>query len=415
MKVEENMSKGKQLALFAFIDAFGWRVFQENDFLADRLETAQPLDSILGYSCSCDPTIISGELPNVHGHFSFFCYDPPKSPFGACRWLSMLPRSITKRGRIRRWMSRLIQKMKGYTGYFQIYNVPFDRLPYFDYSEKRDIYQPGGLVNGTRTIFDYLRKHDVPFSLSDWRRNERHNIAAMKEQIEEGDIRFGYLYLAELDGIMHAEGTRSPRVAEKVKWYDEQFRTLLDAASKEYDEVRLYVFSDHGMADVVKNVSLVAEIDSLGLTFGEDYGVMYDSTMARFWTLNDEAETKIRGKLEELDYGRILSDDELKDFGAYFEDRRYGNLLFLLEPGALITPSYMNETHVPGMHGYDPTHEDSVALLASTASLAEPVSRLDDLYSLMRREADICGNLTSDEAETTFDDSESELLVEQGA
>ncbi len=378
-----------------FVDAFGWRIFQDNDFLSDRLQTAEPLETILGYSCACDPTIITGELPDVHGHFSFFCYDPPASPFGPCRWLSLLPWTITKRGRVRRQLSKLIQRVNGFTGYFQIYNVPFNRLPYFDYSEKRDIYEHGGLVNRTPTIFDYLRENNIRFSLSDWRKNEQHNIAAMTEQVREGDIRFGYLYLAELDGIMHAEGTESPRVAEKIQWYDSQFRKLMDEAQQQYDEVRLYVFSDHGMANVTKNVDLVAEIDSLGLRFGEDYAVMYDSTMARIWTLTDEAELRIRGKLTELDYGRILSEDELRGYGAFFEDGRYGDLLFLLEPGALITPSFMNETHVPGMHGYDPKDADSVALFASTDLVSDPPRRLDDLYGLMRREADICGGLAA--------------------
>ena len=242
---------------------------------------------------------------------------------------------------------------------------------------------------------DYLRENNIRFSLSDWRKNEQHNIAAMTEQVREGDIRFGYLYLAELDGIMHAEGTESPRVAEKIQWYDSQFRKLMDEAQQQYDEVRLYVFSDHGMANVTKNVDLVAEIDSLGLRFGEDYAVMYDSTMARIWTLTDEAELRIRGKLTELDYGRILSEDELRGYGAFFEDGRYGDLLFLLEPGALITPSFMNETHVPGMHGYDPKDADSVALFASTDLVSDPPRRLDDLYGLMRREADICGGLAT--------------------
>lgn len=394
------MTNHKELAIFAFVDAFGWKVFQENTFLADRIETAQPLESILGYSCSCDPTIITGELPNVHGHFSFFCYDPPASPFAACRWLSLLPNSITKRGRVRRYLSKAIQWLHGFTGYFQIYNVPFNRLPFFDYSEKRDIYQPGGMNNGTPTIFDYLREQQIPFSLSDWRCDERTNLTAMTEQVKQGDIRFAYLYLAELDGIMHADGTHSPRVAEKIGWYDEQFRKLLAAAESEYDSVRLYVFSDHGMTNVVKNVELVREIDSLGLEFGRDYAVMYDSTMARFWTLTPEARIKLTEKLETLDYGRILTDEQLKEYGAYFEDRRYGDLIFLCEPGALITPSYMNHTHVPGMHGYEPRDEDSVALFASTAEVAEPPRRLDDLYALMLQEAKRCGEVADDSLES---------------
>ena len=43
------------------------------------------------------------------------------------------------RNRVSRWVAR----RNGYTGYFQLYSVPFSRLPHLDYTEKRDIYMPG--------------------------------------------------------------------------------------------------------------------------------------------------------------------------------------------------------------------------------------------------------------------------------
>ena len=72
-----------KLSLFVFIDALGWNIYRRQSarLLADELQTAQPMNTILGYSCACDPTILTGQLPQEHGHFSFFQFAPHRSPF----------------------------------------------------------------------------------------------------------------------------------------------------------------------------------------------------------------------------------------------------------------------------------------------------------------------------------------------
>ena len=69
-----------KLSLFVFIDAFGWRLLQEHSFLDDLLHTKVPVETVLGYSATCVPTILTGAWPRDHGHFAFFRYDPDASP-----------------------------------------------------------------------------------------------------------------------------------------------------------------------------------------------------------------------------------------------------------------------------------------------------------------------------------------------
>ena len=129
----------RRLAIFAFIDAFGWDVLQKHDFMEDELPHRASVETVFGYSSTCIPTILTGCMPQEHGHFSCFYYNPAGSPFRICKTLNLRPKSVTRRGRVRRYMSKFIAKWYGYTGYFQIYNMPFTRLPLFDYSEKRDL------------------------------------------------------------------------------------------------------------------------------------------------------------------------------------------------------------------------------------------------------------------------------------
>ena len=371
------------LTLVVFIDALGWEISKRHAFLDDILTHKAPLATTFGYSSTCIPTILTGRQPRDHGHFSFFYYNPQESPFAAMRYLKLLPRGLTRRGRIRRYMSKIIKKYYGYTGYFQIYNMPFEHLHLFDYSEKRDLYQPGGINNGLSTFFDVFRQSGVPFSLSDWQASETDNLQLAKRDISTGQIPFVYIYLAELDGILHANGTSANVVSEKIKWYDREIRKVMDCAAENYDEIRLIVFSDHGQADVDVDYDLISKIERLDLRFGVDYVAVYDSTMARFWFLKEGVSKRVEQLLETDAHGRVLTDSELAELGCNFEGNKYGELIFLVDPGVLICPSFLGETHLAAMHGYHPADRDSVALVGSNVSLHPEPRGLTDMYDLI--------------------------------
>jgi len=373
----------KKLLLFTFIDAFGWELLQKNIFLEGFVKKKAPLETIFGYSATCDPTILTGLLPREHGHFSFFVYDPANSPFKTARMLSLLPQSLSRRGRVRNQISRFYKKYLGYTGYFQLYNMPFRTLHKYDYTEKRDIYEPGGINSGARTIFDRLRDEKIPFYLSDWRASEAINLRVLKEQIQKADISFAYLYLAAMDATLHAHGTGSELVRAKIAWYDEQIRDIIATARHNYDSVSFFAFSDHGMTDVRSTCDLMSMMAGLPLKQNLDYAVVYDSTMARFWFLRDHAEEQIVSTLRGCSQGRILDQETLRSWGCDFSDRRYGELFFLMNPGVLLCPSFMGETKLAGMHGYDPHDRDSTAMFVSNVENCRVPARLDDLYRLM--------------------------------
>lgn len=372
-----------KISLFVFIDGFGWELLRQHPFLDDVLTLKAPLETVFGYSCTCIPTILTGKLPREHGHLSFFRYGPDQATFDHCRMMARLPDSLMGRARVRRVISRILQKMNGFTGYFQIYNVPFQYLPLFDYTEKRDLYQPGGINNGIPTIFDHLRAREIPFHMSDWRASEQNNVRALKQALDEGTIEFAYLYFAAMDGLLHSNGTRSPRVAEKIRWYERQLRDVIDQAHRKYDTVQLYLFSDHGMTDVTEECDLIAQIEKLGLRFGVDYAAMYDSTMARFWFLRESARRRIVKVLEAESRGHILSEEQLEAYGCNFADHAYGELFFLLEPGVLLCPSFMGQKRIPGMHGYAPEDRNARAIFCSNVEPDPIPKRLDGLFDLM--------------------------------
>jgi predicted AlkP superfamily pyrophosphatase or phosphodiesterase len=386
MSIDMTNSENQTLSIVTFIDALGWEVLKGRSFMEKELPHRRPLRSTFGFSSACVPSILTGKQPQEHGHWSFFYKTQGPSPFRGLRWLRHLPRRITDRGRVRSQISKRLKKRLGFKGYFQLYNIPFKHIDRIDYCEKNDLFKPGGINQGD-SIFDRLDDAGVDYHVSDWRSGEPENISSLLGAIEQESIRFAFLYMADMDALLHQVGKDSDRVDEKLEWYEHRLRELLDCAGRHYDEVRLFVCSDHGMATVHTHVDVMTEIESLPLRYGEDYLATYDSTMARFWFETPEAEAQVRQALSNIHHGRILSDDELEALGCAFAGDQYGELIFLVDPGTIILPSHMGTAPITGMHGYHPDHADSdAALLSNVPPLTDPRG-IADVFHLMTAEA----------------------------
>ena len=341
--------RSPRVSLVVFIDALGWEVLKGRKFLEERLPFRRKLRSVFGFSSACIPSILTGLMPRDHRHWSFFYYSPQTSPFRPLKLLGLLPKAIVDRGRVRNLISKLVKRFYGYTGYFQLYNIPFDQIDQFDYCEKRDLFVPGGMNRG-QNIFDHLEAAGVPYHVSNWREPEEQNLEALKADLRQGQIRFALLYMAAMDALLHEVGKESP------------IHTHLD---------------------------LMTQVEGLGLTFGRDYTATYDSTMGRFWFHQPEARNRILELLEGISEGRILPPEELQSLGCDFEGDQYGELIFLANPGVLVVPSHMGPKPITGMHGYHPDDADSDASLL--ANVAPPVDAqvITDVFHLMRAEAGV--------------------------
>ena len=372
-----------------FVDALGWRIVQEQGFLPELLPHQSPCNTVFGYSSTCDPTIITGTMPDEHNHFSCFIDADGKSPFKALGALSWLPHKLAGYHRVRNKLSAWYASKLGYTGYFQLYSVPFKFLPHLDYTEKQDIYGAGGsgIMGGQEIIFDHWERSGKKWMHSDWRKGDAYNLNEMQEAVEEGEVELAYLFTSKLDATMHKYGTRGAEVEAKVTEFAERVQSIYDAASKNYEQVNFYVFSDHGMADTKQVSDMMLRWNKLPYIFGKDYVATWDSTMVRFWFRgNEDVRRATTEWLEQQPEGKIVSDEQLKAWRCYWEDGRYGDLFYLLPAGTIFAPSFMNQKWVNGMHGYTPDHEDSAACWLTNDAEAKPEG-LADIFAVMKKAA----------------------------
>ncbi|HCX73057.1 MAG TPA: hypothetical protein DHM37_04995 [Candidatus Cloacimonas sp.] len=374
---------GEKVYLFMFIDAMGWEILKNRDFLKQELPYRKAVNMQLGYSCTAIPTILTGQPPVVHKHFTFYYYDPQNSPFKIFKYLKYLPKQIFSRWRVRHLLSKMIAKHNGYTGYFEMYAMPFDRIQYFNYAERTDLFEPGGLYP-TPNLADLLVEKNIPYHISNWRHSESENIEAMKQDLKRGDIEFAFLYTADLDALLHRVTKDGKEITAKINWYASHIKEIMNLAAENYEDYEMYVFSDHGMTSLAGTVDAKQHFEKLNLKFGNDYVAVYDSTLVHFWFFNNQARRKIMLEAQVLPHSHILNRQEKQKYGIDFSDDMYGEEIILMDPGYQIEPSDMGLKALPAMHGFSPEHHDSKASFLGTNDPEISVNWVGDYFQVMK-------------------------------
>jgi hypothetical protein len=397
------------LPLFIMIDACGWEIVKNDPFGKSFAPVRHRLESVFGYSSTCVPSILSGRWPSEHRNWCYFVYDPKNSPFRMLRPFKWLPKALTSRRIFRRMLTKVVKRKLNFQGYFDLYNIPFDYISLYDFTEKKSPLKPGGMNRGPN-IFDFLTHRHIPHFVSDPDRTERENLDMLLAQVSDEDIDFAFMYWPGLDGLLHSVGNQSPEIGGKLRHYEKWVEELLARAKGHYREIRLYVFSDHGMANCVEHLDLKRKIEGLPIEIERDYAVVYDSTMARFWFFNERARDLITRALKAVPEGRIVPESELKMMKAHFEDGYFGELIFLVKEGVLIVPSHMGERPITAMHGYHPKDKHSYAtLMTNRSKLPVNVEAIPEIFKLMTLDAEEAFSRNGHTAEKRIESRELEI------
>ena len=379
-------TRKRRVSLCVLIDALGWKVLEDQQFLNDVLVFRQPLKTVLGFSSSAIPSLLTGQSPTQHGHWNLFYYDPVKSPFAWLRGLRHFPDKIVNH----RVSQKLIKEAGRHFFHmgpqFECYVKP-TLMPYFNWVERRCIYEPTG-ISGAPSIFDRLVDSGIPYraySYHHW--NDKEILELAQNDLEHSDAEFFFVYLCELDAELHAFWAHPERLRSMLTEYETKLRRLCETALRLDPDASIAIFSDHGMAPVTDRYDLMKDVDALGWKMPDDYLVVYDSTMARFWFFNEETRTNVNDCLTNQRCGRILSNEELQELGVYFPDRRYGETIFLLNSGHMFFRSdFHSGNWLPtGMHGYHPNDPYSDAVFLCNRPPVLPLNTIRDIYDYMER------------------------------
>jgi hypothetical protein len=373
------------------VDALGWEILGASGALANRGDLyARKLRTVLGYSAGAIPTILTGLLPQEHGRWSLLRWSPEHSPFAWTRWLRPVPTRLLAHRYARKAIDLVSKRVAGAEGYFSSYGLPVRQLSNFDVCETTNIYRPGG-IREAENIFDRFEALGAEYRAFSYHDGADEKLAAkLEDEVRAGGSGVYFVYLAKMDEFLHLNGCEGPEVDRCVRWYIDRMDQTAQLAAERGAEVRTFLFSDHGMTPVRERFDLIERLRRAGLDpeepRGEPYYAVFDATLARFWTGPGPLRAKLAQTLEDCPAGRVLSREELRDLGVYFPDGRYGNLIFLMNPGVLISPNLFG-SHAPlGMHGYHPEDAHSWASYVSNVEHHRPES-IADLHGILAAEA----------------------------
>jgi type I phosphodiesterase/nucleotide pyrophosphatase len=380
--------KKSGIHLFVLIDALGWEYLKGRAFLDDLLPYRRPLRTVLGFSSGAIPTILTGAWPSVTGHWNLFYYDPKGSPFWWLKYFSWVPDFVLNHRVPTKILQQLGRRVLGLGPLFDCCVSP-SVLRWFNWVEKKNIYAHGGIA-GASSIFDDLQRQGIPHRIYSYHDAGDAEIARqVQKDLKAGVASFYFVYLSEMDMFLHMHCTDEKALDERIAWYDDQLRKILGTAREMDPEATLTVLSDHGMTPVSNYFDLMKEVTATGYGLKKDYLAVYDSTMARFWFFNEAAHRDILAVLSNASCGRIVSDEELRALGVFFDDRRFGEVIFLLRPGWIFSKSDFNgpQWRPTGMHGYHPDDSYSDGIFLASQTPDAEINSIADVYRCMRKAA----------------------------
>jgi predicted AlkP superfamily pyrophosphatase or phosphodiesterase len=346
--------KEKRLAIF-LLDGFAYDYLKTSDFLSSISTERVPLETLLGYSSTIIPALWSGKYPEETGIWTEFYYAPRRS-YRLLKMSKLIP-SRRLEFAIKNGLLGIAQTFGGLKeispGIPDSIECLFSRnnIRYWDFPP---------IEMKCETFDKTLKRFKVPYHFE----FHKHSINRGKtlrrlRRLTRFNRVFIY-YIGTVDAAGHAYG---PSPSDLRLYIDNLENLILDAYEilAETCDVDIVVFSDHGMTKIVHRYDLLAALRPQEL--GKDYVAFVDSTLARFWCKNEGLKDELVDVLNSVSYGHVLSEEEKERYRLRFRDNRYGDAVFIADPGIELFPNFMSPIepiigHMnEGMHGYAP--EDS--------------------------------------------------------
>jgi hypothetical protein len=358
----------KQRVLVVFVDALGTAQLERFGETLSFVPHRRALGGVLGYSSGALATVLTGAPGSEHGRMCLFSQRSEGEPslLTPLSWLGILPRVVHERGRLRRMLARVLSRSAGLTGYVALHRVPPDAFRWLDLPEREDIFAAKE-IGGVPTFLARAREAGLCVYASPWQLPEGRRWEEIHRTLERDTPDLAFLYAAELDGVLHAEGNdgnaaRAVRI--RIAEHLERARTAMLRGG---GSLLTVLVGDHGMADVHKTIDPRGVVSRIG---------------ARVWG-DPAALVRARIELERAKLpGVWLDAAALEKRDAPTQGSPYGNALFLLEEGCIFAPSYVGGK-ARGMHGYDLPSRSAQAAIASDQPLPASVSSLVDLAPMV--------------------------------
>lgn len=378
----------KNLFVFFYIDALN-SSFLNSDIMPflSGLATKHSyyeLENVLGYSFAIQSCMLSGKYPEETNHWMPYFYSQKESP--------LLFKTLNKIGTI--FPLDSLQSLRslmvmGTRKFFvkngaQANNIPLceiDKMavyPYYYMCELPFFFElKESLEKTSQTALTYLGPPKIRTSLH----------ASLIQYIEtsEHENEVIIAYDDALDGLGHMLGPHAFQCQCYAKSVDRTLCAIYRKLTNAFGEhVTLFFFSDHGQTELSYQLDLLSEFDRRGLKLGDDYLCFVDATLALFWPKNYEIKRKIFDILCRIEGGKVIDEALKRKYHINFDDKRYGEMVFVLKPGGSFVPNFFSPFGaMKGLHGYLPEEDVQKGFLISDKKFSYNLEHVKDVKSFL--------------------------------
>jgi len=352
--------------VLCLLDAFRYNYLsQENTpFLWECAQKGEHYERVIPSLGYCERSeILSGLKPDESGYFTAIGYDPETSPFRKIKWLLKLK---CLSGVLKKWISKANNGMR-------TYEIPLSLLPYWNLTEDKidhrlkEAFPSNTILSLLENAGkNYFYASFTSFNLPNGTDNDRMRMALHAA----GDLQYELylIYISSPDIWGHEYGPDSLELKRALYKMDRD----LEAFSKEFirkrPESKFVFLGDHGMVPISLCIDVESELlplaKRLNIKIKKDFIYFLDSTLMRVWFLSEKARAIFEKPLKEsvllIENGLFIDESLAKRFHIPWNDKRYGDLIWLANAGGLVFPNFfLRKNPYKGCHGYDPYVSDS--------------------------------------------------------
>ena len=356
----------KEPLLAIFVDALP---LNSQDKLIEYMSDLNyaPMQPSFGFSINLKAELFAKLHPDNVGYFNEWSYDPQSTYKKKKKVLQYLFSAIAK---IHPLVDGMLHKIFNRINDENIFRIPFKFLQFFSKNAteayKDDFPHPTVFSKGNITKFLYC-----DYSGAD---RDEQAIAALHSELQNPKSTKYFLALCEVDHQTHIVGVDNDQHDILIKKYAYELSELKKRFLNKFPSGNFIVFSDHGMANTKEYIDFDLEKE-VGNSSSNKYIYFKDATFIRVWTFSEEYKKAITTYFNRSKFGHILTAEERTLHNI--TDKKFGDIIFVVNEGVLIVPSFFGRHIVKGMHGYLPQYASQTGIVAANFPLKDRYQTFD--------------------------------------
>lgn len=344
-----------------------------------------PLETVLGYSITCHPSMYSGVYPDKHN--IVFHWIKSKKKNGPYTPLSIFPNIFPfsnpyVQAVFSHFYAKLFLKRKAgpFMGYGKILNLPMKYWNQIDINEFKYWDEDNYISIDIKTIFELVRENKLRHHISGMHKPNLGRLDKI-EIVNPSEFDWVYYFVGESDPVSHEYTQQSKEGIEFLLKLDNFIEKRYNEFKKEYSDFCLIFWSDHGHIPIKKRYNLNEEFKKNGFNLKKLFHII-DSTTARFWTKNDTQRNAIIEIMNKIKEAHLVTEKEYSELHLPADENLYGNLFYYLDGGSIFTYTIHGfGLETKSMHGYHPEEKGNLGVFASNRAITSGKATLPDVFA----------------------------------